>query len=121
MQICEDARKSGEAVICEEPQRRKKATKKYLIFFHCFRAIRMTGEKVPDKDIHISLEVLHQLQIRCVHVKLQSEFSICNMISFQDQQKINKFARQNQKLEDIKDDIKVLLEEASLINIQSYL
>lgn len=39
----------------------------------------MTGEKVPDKDIHISLE---------------------------DQQKINKFARQNQKLEDIKDDIK---------------
>jgi len=40
---------------------------------------RMTGEKVPDKDIHISLE---------------------------DQQKINKFARQNQKLEDIKDDIK---------------
>lgn len=39
----------------------------------------MTGEKVPDKDIHISLE---------------------------DQQKINRFARQNQKLEDIKDDIK---------------
>ena len=27
-------------------------------FFLCFRAIRMTGEKVPDKDIHISLEVL---------------------------------------------------------------
>ena len=27
-------------------------------FFRCFRAIGMTGEKVPDKDIHISLEVL---------------------------------------------------------------
>ena len=27
-------------------------------FFLCFRAIKMTGEKVPDKDIHISLEVL---------------------------------------------------------------
>ena len=34
---------------------------------------------VPDKDVHISLE---------------------------DQQKINKFARHNQKLEDIKDDLK---------------
>ena len=34
--------------------------------------------------------------------------STCNVISLQDQQKINKFARQNQKLEDIKDDIKVL-------------
>ena len=34
---------------------------------------------VPDKDVHISLE---------------------------DQQKINKFARQNQKLEDLKDELK---------------
>ena len=81
----------------------------------------MTGEKVPDKDIHISLEVFHQLQITFVQFKEQSESIIRIVISFQDQQKINKFARQNQKLEDIKDDIKVLLEEASLINIQSYL
>ena len=35
-----------------------------------------------------------------------------SFLFFKDQQKINKFARQNQKLEDIKDDIKVLLEEA---------
>ena len=34
----------------------------------------------PDKDVHISLE---------------------------DQQKINKFARQNQRLEDIKDELKL--------------
>jgi len=39
----------------------------------------MTGVAQPDKDIHISLE---------------------------DQQKINKFARQNQRLEDIKDELK---------------
>ena len=48
--------------------------------------------------------------------QLQSESTIWSItwIYIQDQQKINKFARQNQKLEDIKDDIKVLLREASL-------
>ena len=50
-------------------------------FFLCFRAIRMTGEKVPDKDIHISLEVFHQFKIICLQIKLQSYFSICIKMS----------------------------------------
>ena len=44
---------------------------------------------VPDKDVHISLE---------------------------DQQKINKFARQNQKLEDLKDDLKSKENEIVTLN-----
>ena len=43
------------------------------------------------------------------------------MISLQDQQKINKFARQNQKLEDIKDDIKVLTLRGGFIDEHSKL
>ena len=44
---------------------------------------------VPDKDVHISLE---------------------------DQQKINKFARQNQRLEDLKDELKSKKNEIQTLN-----
>ena len=57
MQICEAARQSGDTVIYAQDPKRGIGTG-VPEFFLCFRAIKMTGEKVPDKDIHISLEVL---------------------------------------------------------------
>merc|ERR1719229_2243323 len=56
-----------------------------MIHFYKRRVMSMPG---PDKDVHISLE---------------------------DQQKINKFARHNQRLEDIKDELK--LKEAELVTL----
>ena len=67
MQICEDARKSGETVIRTSPKEEESKTE-YLIFFIVSESIRMTGEKVPDKDIHISLEVFLYLKIICLQL-----------------------------------------------------
>ena len=59
----------------------------FFAFFPDFSKITMAGPG-PDKDVHISLE---------------------------DQQKINKFARHNQRLEDIKDDMKA--KESELVTL----
>ena len=67
MQICEAARQSGDTVIYAQDPKRGIGTE-VPEFFLCFRAIRMTGEKVPDKDIHISLEVFLYLKIICLQL-----------------------------------------------------